>query len=239
MRIIPPLLAVLCLLAAAGCSRGESVQLRGVSLSLRPAASARSAVEVAGLAPSRDPAADRQREAEARLVGGLDWGMWGPFPEDATIPVDVIAFGSGCIFYVPGFAVGAVVSVVTIPVLGISTFFWLPGDCGSITGSAGYYLLGIPFYAVQKIVWDGPCAFGRFLSLHCRSYKGQVDWLVPRVDDSPYGRDVYRKLKSLTGEDFGSREKWTEWWTAHRDEFDSDMERAAPAAPAPTPTPGS
>lgn len=234
MRKLLPLLAALLLPAAAGCLPGKAARPVDVSLAPAPVIAT---PDGAPLAPGRDRAAELLLPRETPLVGGFDWGMWGPFPEDATLPVDLIAFGGGCIFYVPGFAVGAVASLLLFPFpgMGIGTFLWLPDDVGDITGMVGYYALGIPFYAIQKIVWDAPCAFSRFLRLHCRSAKGQVEWLIPRVDDSPYGREVYEKLRDRTGEDFGSREAWEKWWDANRDRFDDDMKPARPAEKKPAP----
>ena len=222
-------------LLVSGCAQRQAEPPERIAFSCWSGAPCRPGPMPVGLAPSRLPAADEQALMDEALIGGLDWGMWGPFPEDATIPVKVVAMGGGFIFYVPGFVVGAVASVLTFPILGIGTFLWLPTTCGGATGTAGYYILGVPFYAVQKVVWDGPRAFGRFVNLAVRSPKSKMNYLVTRVDDSPRGREVYQKLKKLTGEDFGSGEKWTGWWQAHRDEFDKNMKPIRPAAPEPKP----
>jgi len=245
MRTFALLLSTAAVLAASGCTRSQSAVPERLELSCFAGAPAAPGPVYIGLAPGRMPAslapAPWETSGEPALVGGMFWDPWGPFPDDASIVVNGIAVAGGWIFYVPGFAVGAVASVLVFPFLGISTFLWLPDSVGEIFGMAGYYVLAVPLYAVQKVCWDAPCALVRFIRLHSKSCKGQVEWLIPRHEDSPYGKQVQRKLKKLTGEDFGSREAWDKWWSAHRDEFDKDMKRikpAAPAAPAPAaPTP--
>ncbi len=233
------------LLAAlsAGCSRPQSALPERIELSCRLSAPPAPAPAFIGLAPSRGPMADAAgcADADAALVGGMFWDPWGPFPDDASIVVNGPAVAVGWVLYVPGFAVGAVISILTLPIptLGLTSFTFLPFKVGEAFGTVGYYVLAVPLYVVQKVVWDTPCALVRFIRLHSKSYKGQVDWLVPRHEDSAYGRQVQKKLKKLTGEDFGSREAWEKWWSAHRDEFDEDMKRVKAAEPekAPVPTP--
>jgi hypothetical protein len=245
MRILALLLSIATLLAASGCAGRQSALPERIELAYFTGATQSQMLAPAplraGLAPSRLPDASAPWEAngELVLVGGMFWDPWGPFPDDASLLVNGTAVAVGWVLYVPGFAVGAVVSILTLPIptMGLTAFTFLPFKVGEVFGTVGYYIIAVPLYAVQKVTWDGPCAFVRFIRLHSKSYQGQVDWLIPRVDDSDYGKSVYRKLKKLTGEDFGSREAWEKWWGAHRDDFDSDMNRVTPVAPEKAPEP--
>ncbi|HOX05588.1 MAG TPA: hypothetical protein PK280_04225 [Planctomycetota bacterium] len=224
----------LLLALAAGCSSQRSALPERIELASYAGAPVAALPLRAGLAPSRGPAAASwETPGGPVLIGGMFWDPWGPFPDDASIVVDGTGVIVGWVLYVPGFALGAVISVLTLPIptLGLTSFTFLPFKVGEIFGMVGYYVMVVPLYTVQKVCWDAPCALVRFIRLHSKSYKGQVDWLIPRHEDSPYGKQVQKKLKKLTGEDFGSREAWEKWWSTHRDEFDEDMDRVKPAAP--------
>lgn len=233
---------------ASGCASRTSEPSQRIG----PLASAHGApvVVFACLAPGRMPPGSGAPSGPAQVGGGegpfrFDSGFIDtarficeelPF-HDAGVFVSEPAFGGAVVFFFPGYVLGWVPAPFAM-LFGDKDWRDLPVICGFFAGGLGYFAVGGPLWAVKKVVWDGPCAFGRFANLHLRSRKGQVDYLVRRLDgyDGGLWADASDRLGELTGARFYDKESWLDWWPRHRDEFDSKMRRVKPA-PAPRPVP--
>jgi hypothetical protein len=252
------------LIAAAGCSRQNSAAPESFPPVRWSVAGALPQPALRGLAPSRARAGDGLSGdgRESVLVGGgallvltgcvgmnfysmpgldLDfYDFW--MPGDSAF-IGIPSRYGGWLFVPAGWIIGVPIDLVRMPFATGECgdeYWWTTYMCGAGFGGVGGLIVSLPFRILEWTFWDAPCAFGRFVSLHCRSNKSQVDWLIGRLKEAgeSQAQDIQGKLEKLTGEKgIEHHERWNEWWFVHRDEFDSGMKRIKPPAPKPSTVP--
>jgi hypothetical protein len=226
--------AVLLALLAAGCSGRQSAFPERIELACFAGAPDLPGTVCIGLAPSR------ARRVEVPGPGGRDF-VGGDF--DIFMDAPLCDAGTEGYFVAVPARIGALFLAMPFFILGLPFMLSDNERVGYYAFAPTYVMLyvgaivvGGPFWVVREVLWDAPCAFGRWLALSTRGPKGKVDFLVPRSGHPRIGDQVDARLRKLTGEPSNPAAGWPAWWQLHREEFDDDMTRVKPAGPERQPT---